>query len=163
MRLTEFVPAGSAATFFTLLIAPFAVFAIVRGIFIGEMLGYNLWQWSISYDLEFVKRGLPGAVLNIFGADAIVSPDLVYTISIVILLLFSGQLVYLSYRFLDYEKSLEAMLMILVFIMLPMTLSWYAFDIGRFDYRMPMTPHLVVALIVREDEDNIRPLGPHSK
>jgi hypothetical protein len=117
----------------TLLITPFVAFGISRGLLLEKMDFYNFWQWTIDYDIEFVRRGLLGSVLGFFGIDAALSPNVIYVAALVVLTLFACQLVFLACCFLLSNDSFEAFLVVLVFTMLPMTLAWYSFDLGRVD------------------------------
>ncbi len=131
-------------------LAPWAVGAayLASG---GHALGFRVqdWivtQWLFSYDQEFVRRGLVGAVLRFF-----ISPDsaLIGNLALVLLFTCSLSMVVFAVWCTKSQSPSLACLLAVIAIACPASLAQFAFDVGRFDQLNLVLFVLALAVVIR--------------
>lgn len=93
---------------------------------------YMLSVWTLSYERGYRARALPASVLQWAGFDR-VTPRLVATVSVVLLLVALVLLVELGARAYRHDQGLPTLLLGVLLVGSPVTLQMLAFDLASFD------------------------------
>ncbi len=92
---------------------------------------FTYTHWLFSYHYEFVKRGLPGEVLDLLGVAK--NPQIIYAISYGVFVLAAGALIFFFSRPWRLRQDQGGFLFFLLAATSAGTIQYLHYDVGRFD------------------------------
>lgn len=120
-----------------------------------KLYDYLYTQWVFSYDYGFIRRALPGEILNILGVDPTYrNVRVISVILLVVLFLLFVRITYIFFKKLDFSDKYILIFSLCIFSLSFLTSQWIK-ELSRFDHIGQIIVLILTILILKKTKESM--------